>query len=327
MRRFVDDNGIFDILVPSNWKYFLIDDKVHTFQEHNASKLDTFQISIRAIDKKKSQNLLQIQQKISLSKFNGKEIYRYPEVIEGDLTTKIWKSLIDNKIIVFTLTHSTEPDKDLSPQSVKDKEDEIHKVILSFKLIPPIDREEVLNTYRFEMFLKGMGASEYMLTKAVDNKAFIEATCLIANQIDSLLRIGIILQKQINNNNKLIEKEWIYQGLGDKIKTEKEIYKKAKNLKIINNSTYEKLKEIYNDRNRVIHRFIISEITVAEVEAITYAYYEIRQEVRKTIYDIESNQIKLGVGMTKLGSSNNESIENFIKGKIGKINYFDQKKQ
>ena len=47
MKRFIDENGIFEIKVPITWKYSLQNENVHTFQEYEIWKSDIFQLSIR----------------------------------------------------------------------------------------------------------------------------------------------------------------------------------------------------------------------------------------------------------------------------------------
>lgn len=326
MKRFVDENGIFDAYVPSTWKYSLQNEKVHTFQEYEIWKHDAFQISIQPKNEDASKNFQQMCKGLPSTEINGTLYYHFPENGGDGFTTKSWTNIINERIVLFTLTHSIAPDEELDPKSIEDKVKEVHEIITSFKLIPPEDSETTLNSYRFEMFLKGVGATAYMLNKAVENHAFIEATCLLASQIDGLLRTGVILQNQINNNNSEIEKEWIYQGLTDRKKSEKEVYIKAKELGIINEDTFNELHNLYDDRNRVIHRFVISEITLAEVENISYSYYQIQQKINDIIYDLESRQIELGIGMTKGGSGEETDHIEYIKGKIGKQNYFEEKK-
>jgi hypothetical protein len=204
----------------------------------------------------------------------------------------------------------------------------VQSILKEFKLIEDEKSIETINSYRFDLFLQGVGATDLILSKAIENKAFIEAVCLLANQIDALLRVGIVLQNQITNSNSEIEAEWIYQGLTDKKKSEKDIYKKAFELKIIDQSTFDELENLYNDRNRVIHRFIISEITLADVEEIAYKYYQKQQAINKIIYNLENKQIELNVGMTRVDNDKqiDENHLDHIKGKIGKLNYFDNKK-
>ena len=327
MKRFIDDNGIFEIKIPSTWKYSLQNEKIHTFQEYEIWKHDAFQLSIRKINNENEKNnILQITESLTKTTIGNLEYYCFPDTGDKDFSTKTWIRLFNDRIVTFTLTHQNNPDKDLDNKSVEEKINIAKSAITEFRLIDETKSKEEIDSYRFDMFLQGVGASSLILSKAVENKAFIEATCIIASQIDALLRIGIILKTQIIKGNGEIEKEWIYQGLSDKIKSEKNIYKKSLELDIIDQVIFDDLYKLYDDRNRVIHRFIISEITLAEVEDIAYKYYTKAEKLNKIIYDLESKQIELNVGMTTT-ENGGETINHldYIKGKIGKQNYFDTK--
>ena len=329
MRRYIDEKGTFEIKVPITWKYSIKEGKVHTFQEYEIWKSDAFQLSISDLDtdKKKAdfEGLLKL---LPATKIGEENFYYLPDSGDEEFTTKTWTKLYADKKVFFTLTHPNNTDPELDSRSIEDKVLLVHSIMKEFKIIETGESIETINSYRFEMFLQGVGAAALILSKAVKNKAFIEATCLFANQIDALLRIGIILKNQLINENSDIEIEWIYQGLADKKKSEKNIYKKALDLGIIDQTVYDELLKLYVDRNRVIHRFIISEITLAEVEEIAYRYYKQQEVINKIIYDLEAEQITSGIGMTT--TSNNVQGEDehldFIKGKIGKTNYFDYKK-
>ena len=326
MKRFIDDKGTFEIKVPTTWKYSLKQEKVHTFQEYEIWKPDAFQISITVPNNNDAILRFQGLKRIfPNTQINGQDFFSYPDIHGKGFVTKFWTSLIEGKIVLFTLTHTINQDFDLDKKTINEKIEIVYKVISEFRLIEADKSEQHINSYRFDMFIRGFGATVYMVDKAVENQSFIEATCLLASQIDGLLRIGIVLQKQIDNNNSVIEKEWIYQGLADKKKSEKDIYKKAKELGILNDEILNELNVLYEDRNRVIHRFIISEITVAEVENISYKYYQMQKKINSIIYDIESKQIELGVGMTTVDNVPDENHYDYIKGKIGKQNYFEDK--
>ena len=325
MKTFIDNKGTFELKVPSTWKYSLKEDKVHTFQEYEIWKPDAFQVSIQKPDGNIEEKFKFITQNLESSIIDGKKYYNFPESKGDNFITKTWTILIKDEIVLFSLTYSINPDKELETKTIKQKLEEVTEIIASFGLIKPEESESKINLYRFIMFLQGIGATSYMLNKAIKNNAFIEATCITANQIDGLLRIGVVLQKQIDNSNSKIENEWIYQGLKDKKKSEKDIYKKAKELGVITEEIFKELFRLYDDRNRVMHRFIISEITLAEVEDISYNYYKMLQKINSIIYDLESEQIKLNVGMTANGKEDNEDYINSIKGKIGKQNYFENK--
>ncbi len=327
MKRYIDEKGTFEIKVPISWRYSLKHNKVHTFQEYEIWKSDAFQLSINEHSDDESVNQYQNWiEKFPSVKINDIRYFIFPENNVGGLSTKSWTTLVGKKTILFTLTHSVNQDFELDPIQIDNKIEIVHEIISTFKLISQDKSEDEINSFRFEMFLQGVGATVYMLNKAVENQAFIEATCLLASQIDGILRTGIVLQKQLNENNSKIDTEWIYQGTNDRKKSEKDIYQKAKELGILNDELFKELYVLYDDRNRVIHRFIISEITVAEVEEIAYKYYEMQQKIKSIIYDIESKQIELGVGMTKVGDASDGNIIDEIKGKFGKQSYFEDKK-
>jgi len=322
MKRFVDENGTFEIKIPTTWIYSLKSGKVHTFQDYEIWQYDTFQLSIiDAKEKSVKENFLRITKNLPITKINGISYYSYPDSIGDEFIVKAWTTLLGRKIVLFSLTYPVKQNSKLNEKIAL-----VYQIISGFRLIEGAKSEDKINWYRFDMFLQGIAATAYMLNMAVGNKSFIEATCLLASQIDGLLRTGIILQKQVVNRNSEIEREWIYQGIKDKKKSEKDVYKEAKKLMIIDDKTFDDLFKLYDDRNRVIHRFIISEITVAEVEEIAYQYYKMQQKINKAIYDIESKQIELNLGMTRKGDgSKNIDHKKYIKGKMGKISYFDEK--
>lgn len=329
MRRFIDEKGTFEIKVPITWRYSIKDGKVHTFQEYEIWKSDAFQLSINELDTdEKKTNFESFLKSLPTTKIGDEDFYYLPDSGDEEFTTKTWTKLYADKAVFFTLTHPNNTDPELDSRSIEDKVLLVHSIMREFKIIETGVSIETINSYRFEMFLQGVGAAALIQSKAVKNKAFIEATCLLANQIDALLRIGIVLKNQLINGNNDIEIEWIYQGLADKKKSEKDIYKKALDLGIIDQTVYDELFKLYDDRNRVIHRFIISEITLAEVEEIAYQYYKQQEAINKIIYDLEAEQITLGIGMTTTADKVQGEAEHldFIKGKIGKIDYFDDKK-
>ncbi|NCU41999.1 MAG: hypothetical protein EOM19_04770 [Candidatus Moranbacteria bacterium] len=330
MKKFIDSNALFKVLIPVSWKHSLMDSNIHNFQEYEIWKSDAFQISIKDIqrdeDRKRFNEMLKHG---SICKIGNQEYFSLPDVVHKEGITKIWTRLFGDKRVLFTLTHlnggSGEKELGIAPLSQRLRI--AKEVISSFELIDRSMSKQVLNSYRFEIFLQGFGASIFMLNKAIENKSFIEAVCILASQIDSSLRIAIILREQILNKNKDIQDKWIYQGEYDGKISERTIYKEARNLEIIDGDIFNKLNELYNHRNRIIHRFIISEITLAEVEEIAFRYYKMRTLLDKIVYNLESEQIKLKVGMTiKEDKGDKSSVKktlDFTLGKIGKIDYFD----
>lgn len=330
MKRFIDENGIFEIEIPETWRYSLKNGKIHTFQEYEMWRSDTFQISISETKNHgEKTNFLLNTKALPREKIADIEYVCLPETTNNIFITKAWTRIIDDKILIFSYTFDKNPKKEFDNRTLDERFKTVKEILSHFKILPKGLSDNVIRFYRFEMFLHGVAATGVLLNKAIENKAFIEATCILANQIDALLRIGIVLKSQLLNRNNEINSEWIYQGKTDKKKSEKDIYQKALDFKFIDQATFDSLYKLYEDRNRVIHRFIISEITLSEVEEIAFKYYKQLQIINKIIYDLESEQINQGVGMTII--LENQDIEtkvlNYIKGKIGMSSYFEKKNQ
>jgi hypothetical protein len=231
-----------------------------------------------------------------------------------------WATVVGDALIIFSIGYKKERDKEI----VAGKVDLGRRIIESFLLYTDDERDKRVTSFRFEMFLQGVGAAGHLFQRSMKNHAFIEAICLIANLIDSLLRLAIVYKIQLNKGNDLIEREWIYQGTDDKKKSEKDIYKKSLELGVLSKELFDELYELYDDRNRVVHRFIISEIRLTEVEEITFDYVRIMRQCSQIISDLETEQLQRGVGMVtedEEEKGNKSPHLNFITGKIGNLDY------
>jgi len=154
---------------------------------------------------------------------------------------------------------------------------------------------------RLSSFLDGVFTARQLLARASQNGSFIESTCLLASIIDAQLRIGIILKHQIETESSEIPKDLLFQKPKGKKFTEREIYKKALHSGTLDNDLFDELSSLYDERNKIIHRYIISDILTNHVLQIAIRYEKVEEKVRQVIHDIESEQIRLGVGMTVEG--------------------------
>ena len=165
------------------------------------------------------------------------------------------------------------------------------------------------------------------MNRAIKNNHFIESICLLSNAIDGLLRTALILKEQLENKNSVINEKWIHQGVDDPIIVEKTIYKNCLKNGIIDTSIYEELIRLYDERNKVIHRFIISEITLSDVEKIAMNYSEILKDINQIVYILESEQIDKSVGMSVVSSGKDQKPDlnlNNILSKFGNRKYIEE---
>lgn len=72
-------------------------------------------------------------------------------------------------------------------------------------------------------------------------------------------------------------------------------------ISVIDDAMFARLQTLYDQRNRVVHRYVISRITTSDVLNIAIEYEEIISALSKRIYEIEEQQIKEGIGITVRG--------------------------
>lgn len=144
--------------------------------------------------------------------------------------------------------------------------------------------------YLVSNFLSGVGAAHNMLADAIDSKkSFIEQTCLSATLIDGLLRLSLIMKQQLDTKKEIVDSMLIYQAKRQKkYISEREVYKKAVSEKIITKAILRKLNSLYDHRNIIVHRYLISDIKTKEVIQIAQKYvkmYLIIKERHRVIHD------------------------------------------
>ena len=153
----------------------------------------------------------------------------------------------------------------------------------------------------FTDFLAGFAAARELHARAGTAGCFVESVCLGASVVDALLRVGLVLQHQLDTRTREIPVSVIFQGPADPALSEREIYKRALKQLVIDQTLFDGLQRLYDDRNRVIHRYIISRITTSDVLGIAVRYEEMIQKLNERIYHIEERQIQEQVGISESG--------------------------
>lgn len=150
-------------------------------------------------------------------------------------------------------------------------------------------------------FMTGFAAANQLLNRAGKSGFFVEFVVLAASVIDSTLRIGIILKRQLREGNRELIEELLEQPEDSRGFSERKIYKWALEDGVISQDLFDDLEDLYDRRNRVIHRYIISRITTDQVLDIAILYEKMIPRVSLAIEELEKEQIALGVGMTVEG--------------------------
>jgi uncharacterized protein YutE (UPF0331/DUF86 family) len=146
--------------------------------------------------------------------------------------------------------------------------------------------------------MKGFTAAVQLANRASARGFLVEYIVLAASVIDGMLRIGLILQHQIKTFSVEVPEDLVYQAPGGPVVREREIYRRALADTVVPKEVFEDLQSLYSDRNRVVHRYVISDITTAEVFAIARRFEDAIPKINACIRLLEKQQIDLGVGMT-----------------------------
>ena len=149
--------------------------------------------------------------------------------------------------------------------------------------------------------MSGFAAACELHARAGKAGSFVECICLGASLADAMLRVGLVLQYQLDHKTRDIPLSFVFEGPKDKAISERDIYRRAHAASVIDETTFNKLEDLYDQRNRVIHRYVIGRITTAEVLEIAIAYEKIITGLSDRIHDIEKEQIRRGVGITVRG--------------------------
>ena len=130
----------------------------------------------------------------------------------------------------------------------------------------------------------------------------IEFIVMTASVIDGALRIGLVLQHQIDTQSLEIPENLVYQHDEEKAESERQIYKRSLERQVIDQKLFNELHNLFTARNRVIHRYIISDITTDQVFRIACRFEKVIQRVHDAVLIVEERQIRLGVGMIRKSS-------------------------
>lgn len=148
----------------------------------------------------------------------------------------------------------------------------------------------------FENFVHSIAASRKLLRRAHDGGFLIEGLILYAELIDALLRNLVAHSTAVPKSeysgesrlqfDELVLDDGLFQQ-GEKMLPEKAVYKMALANGIINKSKFDQLYELYDVRNKIVHRFIISDIAYSDLEEPLKQYELMYQELMGQLSEIE----------------------------------------
>jgi hypothetical protein len=159
---------------------------------------------------------------------------------------------------------------------------------------------------QLKQFVFAIAAARRLLQQANHTGCLIEGMALYASLADGLLRIGLVLKHQLDQQTSNIPAGLLYQPASTYI-SERQIYSRALASGIIGQSTFDELSDLYTQRNKAIHRFLISGITYNSLAPFLERYEVLFKALFAIVYGLEKMQIDRGIGMTGRGNVSSEA--------------------
>ncbi|REG88251.1 hypothetical protein [Algoriphagus antarcticus] len=165
-------------------------------------------------------------------------------------------------------------------------------------------------------FLSGFGAAHNLLANAIEsNTSFTEQVCLSATLIDGLLRLSLVMQQQLDTRKGVVDPILLFQSKRQKkFLSERIIYRRATENRIITKAIEKKLNLLHNKRNIIIHRYLISDIKTKDVILISRQYIRIYLLIKERHRGIHDKLIEQNIGMAKhfIVNPSDEQIQEHI---------------
>lgn len=167
-----------------------------------------------------------------------------------------------------------------------------------------------LDQYPFDNFMDGFMSLTLLFGDSMDElentRDYLEALILLVALLDTQLRYSILLTRINLRKTKKIDpdfRELFQQTEDNRFITERGIYKLAQDE--VNFPEYDKslffrrINELYDIRNRAVHRFAITNFQYNESKVAVEEYKDLIDVLFAIIKDLEHEQVRLGVGFIK----------------------------
>jgi hypothetical protein len=293
MKYFTHPEGIFEIKIPLDWHYKnevagIGNESPFSFELFEEAK-GCFQISCyRESVKPLNPSLPKHDYNTTNLKFIPAEL---PD--SSEFRILLWATIAGDYF--FMAKYIYQPNE-VDSKVVEEQLAKVESSLATLMCLSPDRRELAIGFDRFEKFNASLAASFDLKKKAMENLSFIELIIVSANQIDAYLRLCIVFKFQLLESSLLFKLEYLFQGERDKPLMEKKVYDKAKEMNIISEAQHEKLYLLYDRRNKVVHRYIITDIKTKELLEISYDYELLCEEVRLVLRIIEAEQFEKKIG-------------------------------
>ena len=305
MKHWTEPNGVFIINIPTEWQYKNVvvqngeEKSPYSFEPYE-NQFGCFQLSCYPLSEKG------INPNLPHQKANSKLQWFEARMDDKEFDVFLWYAQVDDQLCMAKYIYSAiERKKSKTKKQLK----KAIKVLESLRVISKPERIYAFNLNKYDNFLGSLMASYDLRENAFNTNSYVELIIIVSNQIDAFLRLSIVLNEQLKSKSNEIDLKYLFQADDERGIIERKIYKKAFEENIIDSDLNDKLNVLYNDRNRVIHRYIISHIKTREIVKIAYEYMMICEDVRLVCKEYEEKQFGKGFGIYGKGFSKEDEFD------------------
>ncbi|MDG3820682.1 hypothetical protein L5B88_27155 [Pseudomonas aeruginosa] len=299
MKHWTEPSGIFLIQIPIDWQHLNSglsgheDRPPYGFQPYEAP-IGHFQISCYPLS--------ELAPHVAKANPYGVKKLSWNETRHDDaeFCVHLFFSAYHDQALIGKYIYSTDLEGD---NSIADQLATVSQILGSIVIVPELERKLAADLDKFDRFTGSLAASHDLLNTAIEAMACIEIIAIAANQIDAYLRLSLVIEKQLKDKTDNIEIRYLFQADEEKGIMERKIFDDALKFQIIDQETFDNLNSLYSLRNRVIHRYIISNIKSRDLVEIAERYLKAVEKTRLTLRDLEQRQALVPYGIYGKGKA------------------------
>jgi hypothetical protein len=305
MKHWTEPNGILLIQIPIDWQYlnpaFKGEEEIspYSFQPYDDS-LGCFQLSCYPLE--------ELAPKVAIANPKGVKKLDWSEsnLDDSEFCARLYHGALGDQALIGKYIHDVKLKDDVR---IKEQLKIVLAILNTVVIVPQTERKLAANLDKFDRFHTSLAASHDLLFSAIESESYIEIIAIAANQIDAYLRLSVVIAKQISARTNDIDVKYFFQADGEWGIMERKIYEHAKEVGVIDDKISDELNALYQLRNRVIHRYIISNIKTRDLLEIATRYLKAVESVRLILAKFENMQAneEYGVYGKKFGGINTDA--------------------
>lgn len=172
------------------------------------------------------------------------------------------------------------------------------------------EAKKVLDAHPLDNFMNALGSLHMLFNLAQEtNKrtglGYLETLILYVSLVDTMLRYSILLTRINKRMSKTVDPDLLdlfYQG-GKSYLSERAIFNLAVDeVDFLHHSKqdfFEKVNTLYDERNKAVHRFAITNFQYIEIKEVLETHGGLQDVVSDIMKSLEEKQAELGVGFIK----------------------------